>query len=433
MVKEIVVDNNCSFNLLALPNSEIITVSQLNKLAKTLLENNMPITWVKGEISGVKNYSHIYFDLKDDKAKISCVLFSRLLPLLDFKLDNGQQVEVKGRVTLFETNGSYQINVERIRKVGVGDLWEAYNQLLNKLRLEGLFDVKHKKQLPLMPNKIGIITSKEGAVVRDIVTTLKKRMPSIELIIYHSMVQGNDAFLQLSKAIRIANKRKEVDVIILCRGGGSLEDLWCFNNEILAREIFNSVIPIISAVGHETDNTISDFVADLRAPTPTAAAILVVKSRDEWLKIIENFQNRIRSSLEMKINYFSQVLDLYYHKLLFINPTNQINNRLSLLSQLQERLNISIQVLINNKLYVLNNEKIHLIQYIKENILRNFNLVNNYISQLQLINPNEILKRGYSIIKTIDGKIIFNKNQINIDDELQVVFSKDIILCKYIK
>lgn len=427
------VDNNCNSTLLKLPNSEVITVGQLNKLAKTLLENNMPIIWVKGEISGIKNYSHIYFDLKDEKAKISCVLFSRLLALVDFKLENGQQVEVRGKVTLFETNGSYQINVERIRKVGIGDLWEAYNKLLIKLKLEGLFDINHKKELPLMPNKIGIITSKEGAVIRDIITTLKKRMPNIELIIYHSMVQGNDASLQLSKAIRIANKRREVDVIILCRGGGSLEDLWCFNNEILAREIYNSSIPIISAVGHETDNTISDFVADLRAPTPTGAAILVVKSREEWLKIMENFHNRIKSFLEMKINYFSQILDIYYHKLLFINPINQINHKLDLILQLQKRLHLSMQVLMNNKLNILKTEKINLSQYMKDIILNNFNFVNNYNNQLRLINPNEILKRGYSIIKTKSDKIVKNKNQININDELHILLAEDVLICKYIK
>ncbi len=267
---------------------ESISVSQLNKLAKTLLENNMPIIWIKGEISGIRTYSHVYFDLKDEGAKVSCVVFAGLLKLIDFKLENGQQIEVRGKVTIYPQNGSYQINVERIRKVGMGELWEAYNRLLNKLKLEGLFDQQYKQKIPIFPKSIGVITSSVGAVIRDVVTTLKRRMPNIPIIVYHTAVQGTDAGMQIARAIKNANKRNEVEVLIVCRGGGSMEDLWCFNEEVVAREVFISKIPIISAVGHETDTTIIDFVADLRAPTPTAAAELVAKSKVEWDSLLTN-------------------------------------------------------------------------------------------------------------------------------------------------
>ncbi|HLX53278.1 MAG TPA: exodeoxyribonuclease VII large subunit, partial [Aquella sp.] len=281
---------------------ESISVSQLNKLAKTLLENNMPIIWIKGEISGIRTYSHIYFDLKDEGAKVSCVVFAGLLKLIDFKLENGQQIEVRGKVTIYPQNGSYQINVERIRKVGMGELWEAYHRLLNKLRTEGLFEHVHKQKIPVFPESVGVVTSSVGAVIRDVVTTLKRRMPNIPIIVYHTAVQGSDAGMQIAKAIKVANKRQEVDVLIVCRGGGSMEDLWCFNEEIVAREVFVSKIPIISAVGHETDTTIIDFVADLRAPTPTAAAELVAKSRAEWENLLVNLHNKL-------YNNFTYIVD----------------------------------------------------------------------------------------------------------------------------
>ena len=247
---------------------DTITVTQLNKLAKTLLENNMPVCWISGEISGVKTYSHIYFDLKDDAAKISCVMFASVLPLLDFKLENGLKVEIRGKVTIYPQNGSYQINVERIRRIGLGELWEAYNRLLVKLRTEGLFDSKNKKPIPVFPKSIGVVTSKEGAVIRDVITTLRRRMPNIPIVVYHTAVQGQDAAMQITKAIRTANIRAEVDVLIVCRGGGSMEDLWCFNEEVVVREVFASHIPIISAIGHETDTTIIDFVSDLAVSYP---------------------------------------------------------------------------------------------------------------------------------------------------------------------
>ncbi|MBY0380113.1 MAG: exodeoxyribonuclease VII large subunit, partial [Burkholderiales bacterium] len=321
---------------------ETITVSQLNKLAKTLLETNMPVCWISGEISGVKAYSHVYFDLKDESAKISCVIFAGNVANIDFKLENGAKVEVRGRVTIYPQNGSYQINIERIRKLGKGDLWEAYNHLVVKLKEEGLFDAKYKKPIPVFPQSIGVITSKEGAVIRDVITTLRRRMPNIPIVVYHTAVQGQDAAMQISKAIRQANKCNDVDVLIVCRGGGSQEDLWCFNEEVVAREVFASYIPVISAIGHETDTTIIDFVADLRAPTPTAAAELVAKGQKEWQMIIDKLHYQLLYKLEYIMNNRKQSLDLYYRQLRVLNPINQLRERrlkvLSLNDQLLARI-----------------------------------------------------------------------------------------------
>ncbi len=411
---------------------EVISVSQLNKMAKSVLENNLPIMWIRGEVSGLKTYSHLYFDLKDEGAKISCVMFAKLAALLDFPVENGTQVEVRGRVTLYPQNGSYQINVERIRKVGLGELWEAYARLITKLRDEGLFEQKYKKAIPFFPQTIGVVTSKEGAVIRDVLTTLKRRMPNIPVIIYHSAVQGNDATMQLVRAIRTANLRNEVDVLIVCRGGGSMEDLWCFNEEAVAREVFASQIPIISAVGHETDTTIIDFVSDLRAPTPTAAAELVAKSRQEWLQKINRLQFDLRYQLDQIINDKQQRLDLALAHLKAVNPLNQLKSQHTNLSQLQGKLVSSFKNYLNSLNWQLNlfqskierlkidtvplKEKLErnqlrlgrsMLVYLKD---RNTNLT-NLAKSLSLLNPENILSRGYAIINDDKGRVVQSVKQ----------------------
>jgi len=420
---------------------ETITVSQLNKLAKTLLENNMPITWIQGEISGIRTYSHIYFDLKDESSKISCVLFASTLKLLNFKLENGQKIEVRGKVTIYPQNGSYQINVERVRQLGIGELWEAYTRLLNKLRLEGLFDHAHKKIIPVFPQKIGVITSKEGSVIRDVVTTLKRRMPNIPIIIYHTAVQGVDAAMQITKAIKVANSRLEVDVLIICRGGGSMEDLWCFNEEVVAREVFASEIPIISAVGHETDTTIIDYVSDLRAPTPTGAAELVANSRDSWIIQLNKLHTQLDNSLVSMVNNYKQSLDLYKAKLQVLNPANILIQKIQLLKLYQMRLAKSMLRLFDgysNKLNMLNMRlnirKINLTQFNnKLNILNSrlyvavAQLTKTKNAQLEvlcrnleLVNPSNILSRGYAIVKNESGVVMLSENDVIQHEMLEI-------------
>lgn len=426
--------------------NETITVSQLNKLAKSLLENNMPICWIQGEVSGVKTYSHVYFDLKDEGAKISCVLFANILSSLNFKLENGMKIEVRGRITLYPQNGSYQINVERVRQVGMGELWEAYHRLLNKLKLEGLFDSKHKKPISNFPQAIGVVTSKEGAVIRDVITTLRRRMPNIPIIIYHTSVQGNDAAMQITKAIQVANQRREVDVLIICRGGGSMQDLWCFNQEVVAREVFNSKIPIVSAVGHETDTTIIDYVSDLRAPTPTAAAELVARSRQEWVNQLNNLNLKLNRIIQDKINEIKQRVDIYLKQLRLLSPINQIRDKKLRLEYFQQKLvTIMDNKLHNNKLLLnllfdkLNiknlkiNDKYNSIKLLFDRLNREIiNVINKKTDKLQsmskhlnLVNPHNILDRGYAIVMTKNQEVVSSSVDVSHNQKLQIIFKDD--------
>jgi len=443
------VNNNQLFSVAQLNQQikeETITVSELNRLAKSLLENNMPICWISGELSGVKRYSHVYFDLKDENAKVSCVMFAGNLANLDFALENGTKVELRGKVTIYPTQGSYQINVERIRKLGVGDLWEAYNRLLNKLKSEGLFDSTHKKPIAKFPRSIGIITSKEGSVIRDVITTLKRRIPNIPLIVYHTAVQGQDAAMQIAKAIDIANKRNEVEVLIVCRGGGSLEDLWCFNEEVVARHVFQSNIPIISAVGHETDTTIIDFVADLRAPTPTAAAELVAKSRQEWQTELDKLRTSLVYRLSYNLNNKIQAVDLYLSKLKALNPLNQLKERELKLINLGHKLKAAINSSFNHNALKLNQleaairrNKPELSQYLQQlkhlrdkltlgykNLLREKdNKLNNLTHHLELVNPYHILSRGYAIVRNKDGKVVYSSKDIKQHERISIMLKEE--------
>lgn len=448
---------------------ETISVSQLNKLAKTLLENNIPMFWIKGEISGLRNYSHMYFDLKDDKAKIACVLFANYLPLIDFTLANGQQIEVRGKVTIYPANGAYQINVERVRKIGMGELWEAYNRLLNKLKLEGLFAVAHKKILPLLPHAIGVVTSKDGSVIRDVVTTLHRRMPGIPIIIYHTPVQGADAAMQIARMVRLANKRNEVDVLIVCRGGGSMEDLWCFNQEVVAREVFASQIPIISAIGHETDITIIDFVSDVRAPTPTAAAELVVKSRTEWLGQIAHYFAQLNKNIYYRLNSSKQALDIYSTKLQALSPRRQLELKQQWLYNVPLMLKHRLQRIVTKSDLALELYKLKLKQGLKQVFTDNANklrfykahlnpnqiglkryhlliqankthlqqVMQRYISvkaaqieshhrHLVLLNPDNVLLRGYAIVKSLENQVLSSTSQLNIGNKIQLVLKDGI-------
>jgi exodeoxyribonuclease VII large subunit len=385
--------------------TQSISVTQLNKLAKTLLENNMPIFWIKGEISGLKIYNHAYFDLKDENSKISCILFANILKEQNFTLENGQEIEVRGRVTIYMTNGNYQINVERIRKIGIGELWERYQQLVTKLKQEELFAASHKKQLPVFPSTIGIVTSKEGSVLRDVIATLKRRGVAVKIIIYHTAVQGIDATTQITNAIRTANLRNEVDVIIVCRGGGSIQDLWAFNEEMVVREVFASHIPIISAIGHETDTTIIDFVADLRAPTPTAAAEMVAKSQDEWLTLIKQLTYKISQQIFNIINDKKQQVDINHSKLKLLNPVNQVYEHIKLINTNTLRLNNAI----------------------KQQVRRSSVKLNNLIKQLQLVSPTNVLERGYAIIKNKNNKIITANSDVSNNEEIQIIVKQDTI------
>ena len=272
-----------------------ITVSQLNRQAKTLLEQGLAQLWVEGEISNIARPAsgHVYFTLKDKSAQIRAAFFRQRQRGPTISLKDGDQVLVYGRVSLYEARGDYQLIVEQIEPAGEGALKRQFEVLKKKLAAEGLFDEDRKQELPELPTRIGVITSPTGAAIRDIVSILGRRFPSIPLVIYPSAVQGDAAPQELITALATAIRRAECDVLILARGGGSLEDLWAFNDEQLARAIAESPIPIVSAVGHEVDFTIADFVADLRAPTPSGAAELVVPDREDWLRVVQSLAMRI--------------------------------------------------------------------------------------------------------------------------------------------
>ncbi|MBQ9724189.1 MAG: exodeoxyribonuclease VII large subunit, partial [Neisseriaceae bacterium] len=262
-----------------------LSVSQLNAHARFLLEEQIGSVWVSGEISGWKPSvsGHCYFSLKDDNAQVRCALFKGQASRLDFAPKDGDAVELFGKVTVYEAGGSYQIIVQEMRPTGAGRLYAAFEALKKRLSAEGLFDTAKKRPIPTCPQKIGIITSPAAAALRDVVTTLRRRMPNIEIIVYPTAVQGKGSENEIAAAIHTANERREVDTLIVCRGGGSIEDLWAFNEEITVRAVANSALPIVSGVGHETDFTLCDFAADMRAATPTAAAELCSPDKEELL------------------------------------------------------------------------------------------------------------------------------------------------------
>ena len=289
----------------------VITVTELNREVRNLLEGSFPVLWVAGEISNFKRYDsgHCYFSLKDGGAQVRCVMFRNRAALIDFAPREGMQVEARAVVSLYEARGDFQLTIEALRPAGLGALFEAFEKLKKKLEAEGLFAAQRKRSLPKMPRAIGIVTSPAAAALRDMVTTLARRMPGIPVILYPTPVQGLDAGPQIAAAIRKAGARAEVDVLIVGRGGGSLEDLWAFNEEVVARAIADSPIPVVSGVGHETDFTIADFVADVRAATPTAAAELVSPNREEWLARLAQMRFRMRAMMERQLQQRMQRLD----------------------------------------------------------------------------------------------------------------------------
>ncbi|MDO8311439.1 MAG: exodeoxyribonuclease VII large subunit, partial [Sideroxyarcus sp.] len=263
--------------------NQVLSVRELNLAAKQLIEGGLPLLWVRGEISNFVNAAsgHWYFSLKDEAAQVRCVMFRHKSQYLDFKPANGMQVEVLALASLYEARGDFQLTLDKMRPAGLGALYEAFERLKSKLEGEGLFEAWRKRDLPLLPRQIGIVTSLQAAALRDVLRTLANRMPNVPVLLYPAPVQGEGAAQKIAQAIRTASQRAECDVLIVCRGGGSIEDLWAFNEEAVARAIAASHIPVVSGVGHETDFTIADFVADMRAATPTAAAQAVVPDRQE--------------------------------------------------------------------------------------------------------------------------------------------------------
>ena len=383
----------------SIPNeAKVFSVKEINRLVRELLEQSFPSFWISGEISNFISASsgHWYFSLKDDEAQVRCTMFKNKNMAADWMPKNGEKIEAKCFIGLYEARGEYQLNIELIRHAGAGLLSEAFNQLKEKLLKEGLFDPLRKKPIPRFPKSIGVITSPTGAAIEDILITLKRRSPHIPIVIYPSLVQGKEAPSAIVKAIETANTRMECDVLILARGGGSIEDLWAFNEEIVARAIAASKIPTITGVGHETDTTIADFVSDLRAPTPTGAAELVTSHTVELIKTIQAYKNQLNKMMAGIIRELMQKID-YLEKRL-ISPRQQIQRQKEQIHQYIQRINQSMK---NSMIqYRLNIDKLKL--------------------NLDHLSPHAVLSRGYSIITNADGQIVNNVNQLKLDDKIHI-------------
>lgn len=391
--------------------NSIISVSQLNFYAKSLLDGDPVLSeiFVCGEISNLTDHyrsGHLYFSLKDEKSVVRAVMFAGNASKLRFKPEEGMSVIAIGRVSLYETTGQFQLYIEQMQPEGTGELAVAFNQLKLKLEKEGLFDENIKKEIPNFPKKIGVITSDTGAVRHDVETVLSRRFPIAEMILYPSAVQGENAVPQLIKGIQYFNNQKNVDVIIIGRGGGSMEDLWAFNSELLAREIYKSKVPVISAVGHATDYTICDFVADKSAPTPSAAAEIAVPDISELFSKIMYLNDKMADNIKYIINSQQQYTDNLADRLVVMSGNYKISEMKANLENLIIRLNNSYTNLLQNK-----TEKL------KENI-----------AKLNTLSPLNILSRGYAII-TNNNVIVKSVNDINIDDKITVKVNDGDFIC----
>lgn len=380
-----------------------VSVTDLNLYIKEKIAGDEALSSVvvKGEISNFKNHytGHLYFTLKDEKSLIKCIMFKSYAERLGFMPKDGMKVMVFGSVSVFERDGIYQIYVKAMKEDGIGDLYEAYEKLKAKLQDEGLFDENHKKKIPLKPNIIGVLTSQTGSVIRDIINVSTRRNPNTYIRLLPVPVQGPEAAEEIARGIKLMNEKNLADVLIIGRGGGSLEDLWPFNEEVVARAIYSSQIPIISAVGHETDFTIADFVADLRAPTPSAAAELANPDIFELKDKINSFRHRSRISLKKKLEVMKLRLDKIKASPVFKDPYKKINDYSLVLDKNIRALELSIKNAYNKA---------------KEKFVEN-------TARLDALSPLKTLTRGYSIIEK-QGKIIKSKNELNKDDEISLRF-----------
>ncbi len=429
--------------MLSKTNQNIFTVSRLNAEVRLLLENEMGIVWLVGEIS---NFSapvsgHWYLTLKDSRAQVKCAMFRGNNRRVTFKPANGNQVLVKARLSLYEPRGDYQLIIESMQPEGDGRLQQEFEELKMKLAAEGLFAQTNKLPLPEHPKRVGIITSKTGAALYDILDVLKRRDPSLPVVIYPTMVQGDDAAIQIAQAIGRANSRNECDVLIVGRGGGSLEDLWCFNNEILARTIAASQIPIISAVGHEVDMTIADFVADVRAPTPSAAAELVSRDNSHKDQSLVAKQHKLASAMRYYLSQQKQQSAQLLHRLERQHPSYQLQRQSQQLDELDMRLRRAMQRFIDTRQQAverkhhrlqLNSPVKHLAQQtsrlerVEHKLLdamdRKLLTMRHQLAiaaeKLDTVSPLATLKRGYSITQTEQGKVVTSADDVKTGDLL---------------
>ncbi len=425
------------------PSQTVYTVSRLNREIRTVLEQGFASLILTGEISNfiTPASGHWYFSLKDEKAQIKAAMWRGNNRSQSYRPENGAQVTVRARVSLYEPRGDYQLIVEHMEPAGEGQLKQEFDALKMRLAAEGLFSSAYKKPLPLNINRVGVITSATGAAIKDILTVLKRRAPQLEVIIYPAMVQGKEAHVHLINQIQLANARNEVDVLIVGRGGGSLEDLWCFNHEQLARAIYQSELPIVSAVGHEIDTTISDYVADVRAATPSAAAELVSPNTQELHSKVIELINRLNNAFKHDMADKRALATQLQHRLNLCHPRNQLNQK----TQRLDELTIALQQGMRNRLYqqerTLNNLTPRLMrqspdkklsqashqlmqiqtrleQAMQHKLQHAQNSLALQASRLDSVSPLNVLARGYSITKTPQGKVVKSVDHIKTGDVL---------------
>ena len=378
-----------------------LTVTAITRYlkAKFDVDENLKTVFLKGEISNFKNHTsgHLYFSLKDETSKINAVMFNRDAAKLDFNPIDGTKVLIMGRISIYESTGNYQVYVEEMLEDGMGNLHIAFEKLKKQLSSEGLFEETHKKPIPKFPKRVGVITASTGAAIKDIITTIQRRYPICETVLFPTLVQGSQAKEDIVKNIKLA-ENYDIDVLIVGRGGGSIEDLWPFNEEIVARAIYDCNIPIISAVGHEIDFTISDFVSDLRAPTPTAAAEMAVPNMLELQKNISQLNIRLKEAIYKKINYQKLFLDSLKSSYVIKNPMIMYDNKKQHTDLLSNKLSEIILRKIQNKKDNLNYLKKSYV-FTTPNIIYKDekNKLSNIINELELLNPLKVLNRGYSI------------------------------------
>ena len=401
---------------------EIYSVSDYIKLCKSAIEKNIPHCFVQGEISNLSMPSsgHWYFSLKDKNSQVRCAFFRLNQRKIKFTPENGMSVIIRGATTLYPQRGDFQLIIQQMEPAGIGNLQLAFDQLKNKLRLEGLFDSANKKEIPSFPTKIGVISSSTGAVIKDIIKVLNSRYPLAKILLYDTVVQGENAHLKIIKALRAADRSKNCDVIILARGGGSLEDLWAFNEEELAREIYQCSTPIISSIGHETDTTIADFVSDLRAPTPSAAAMSATPDLNTILYNASKLKKYLYDSIKQSIESKKNTLELL--RLRIVNPSQQLLLNAQKLDELEIRLLKQNKTLIDDNKEKLKLSFSQLLTHSQNFIKVKQNELSNYGNSLNLLSPLNTLSRGYTMTQDERGSIITSVKRIKLNEVISTKF-----------
>ena len=423
----------------------VVSVTELNRRVRNLLENKFETLWVAGELSNVKpaGSGHWYFCLKDGGAQVDCAMFRTRARFLDFRPEAGMQVEVRARVTLYEPRGSFQLVVEEVRRAGLGALFEAFEKLKARLQEEGLFEASVKKPLPAFPRAIGIVTSPQAAALRDVLTTLRRRACMTPVILYPAQVQGEGAAGQVARAIRVANERREVDVLVLCRGGGSLEDLWAFNEEVVARAIAASRLPVVSGVGHETDFSIADFVADVRAPTPTAAAVAASADRLALCEQVSEYRRRLARELARRLESLHQCVDLLARAVArdlaravqarrqrldalsrrLLTPAQRLQRNRERLALLARRMRLALPD-VQAQSSALQRERRRLTAGMERVVSERRRRLEALRSALGHLDPTRVLARGYSIVRDPGGQVRLSSAGLEPGQPLEVTFSQ---------